>query len=183
MAMALRIPSPIILLIALVAATAPSVPAPASAQCLLCAVDAKSAEKSTTQLRPLHISIEADLDFSRIALGGNSGYSGDVTIDPKTGTRSLNGAARDLGGMPVRGIVNIEGEPGQAIRVDMPDQVDLLGNSGGSARVTNLRTNLPPAPRIGADGRLSFAFGGQLQITPGLSGELRGRIPITVNYL
>ncbi len=179
--MALRIPSPIILLTTILLAAAPRVPA--SAQCLLCVNDGATAEKSTANLRPLHISIEADLDFSRVTLGGNSGTSGNITIDPKTGARSLSGAARDLGGMAVRGIVRIEGEPGRAIRVDMPDQVELMGHSGGSAKVTDLRTNLSSAPRIGADGQLSFGFGGQLQITPGLSGELRGRIPIIVNYL
>ena len=180
--MKIYFPSPAILLLVLIAAAAPRVPA--VAQCLLCSKDATlSSRPSDASLRPLRISIETDLDFSRITLGGNAGNSGNVIIDPQSGVRSLGGAARDLGGMPVRGIVRIEGEPGRAIRVDLPDQVDLMASSGGVARVTALRTDLPPAPRIGADGRLSFAFGGQLQITANVSGELRGRIPITVNYL
>lgn len=156
---------------------------PATAQCLLCDAPAQSAQGAQNPARPLRIFIEADLDFSRIALTGNAGSGGQVEIDPQSGARQMRGGVQDLGGMPVRGLVRVEGEPGRPIRIDLPDSIDLMGSRGGSARVTDLRTDLPPAPRIGPDGRLSFAFGGALKIDNAISGEVRGRIPITVNYL
>jgi hypothetical protein len=179
--------SPIILLVALIMAGAPQTPGIAQisgvAQCLLCSEAGKIGEKPKGTERPLRIYIEADLNFSRIALGGSNGGAGAVSIDPASGIRRVDGAARDIGGMAVRGIVRVEGEPGRAIRIDLPHQVDLTGSHGGTAKVLDLRTDLPPAPRIGADGNISFAFGGKLEVSSGLSGELRGRIPITVDYI
>jgi hypothetical protein len=176
-----RFPSAAILAMTLLMWAAPV--RQAAAQCLLCDAPAAGPQSGQTAARPLRLFIEADLDFSRIALTGNQASSGQVAIDPQSGARKMQGGVQDLGGMPVRGMVRVEGEPGRPIRIDLPSSVDLIGSRGGKARVTDLRTDLPPAPRIGADGKLSFAFGGALQIDSAISGEVRGRIPITVNYL
>ncbi len=174
------VPSPVIVALALCAAVAPVGHAgPASAQCLLCARPDAPDRASQLAEQPLRITIETNLDFSRIANAGG----GSIDINPTSGTRSMSGRASDLGGMPVRGQVRIEGTPGRGIRVDLPQQVELVAASGLRATVVNLRTDLPAAPRLGADGSLSFAFGGELRLPPGISGELRGRIPITVSYL
>ena len=38
-------------------------------------------------------------------------------------------------------------------------------------------------PRLDGDGRLSFRFGGVLQVSGDLDGEFRGDVPIDVDYL
>ena len=52
----------------------------------------------------------------------------------------------------------------------------------GAASITGLVTDLSAAPRLGADGRLQFRFGGRLQIAGLDDGDYRGRIPVTVEY-
>ena len=66
--------------------------------------------------------------------------------------------------------------------VILPATVDLEGGNGRTARVTGLVTDLSAVPRLGADGRLQFRFGGRLQIAGLDDGDYRGRIPVTVEY-
>ncbi|WP_237246017.1 DUF4402 domain-containing protein [Sphingopyxis witflariensis] len=155
-------------------------PATAVAQCQLCAQDAAGGAAATRKSEtPLRVDIETQLDFSRVAVGA---MGGAVELDPASGARRLSGAIVDLGGFPVTGVVTVRGEPGAEVRVILPATVDLEGDHGRSARVTGLVTNLAPAPRLGADGRLQFRFGGRLQIAGIDDGDYRGRIPVTVEY-
>src|SRR5690606_18095552 len=103
-------------------------------------------------------------------------------VDPVSGVRRLRGALFDLGGFALSGVVSVRGEPGAAVRVVLPTAVDLESGSGRAARVTGLVTDLPPAPRLGPDGRLRFRFGGRLQVAGLDDGDYRGRIPVTVEY-
>jgi hypothetical protein len=130
--------------------------------------------------KPLRIDVEAALDFSRVAQTDDRG--GEIHVDPRSGARQVNGALVDLGGMPVRGTVRITGDAGRAIRVDLPQRVILRSNTGASAEVIDLATDLPPAPTLGADGQLSFSFGGRLSVKGAVSGTFRGSIPITADY-
>lgn len=156
-------------------------PSGAGAQCLLCAKDggtlggAHAAERDT----PLHVEIETQLDFSRVAVGA---MGGEVTIDPATGARRLSGQLVDLGGYAVSGVVMVRGAPGAELRVELPASVDLESTSGGRARVTGLVTDLRGVPRLGPDGRLRFRFGGRLRLDARDDGDYRGRIPVTVEY-
>ena len=155
-------------------------PSAAVAQCQLCAQDAAGAATTSRKSEtPLRVDIETQLDFSRVAVGA---MGGAVELDPASGARRLSGAIVDLGGFPVTGVVTVRGEPGAEVRVILPATVDLEGDHGRSARVTGLVTNLAPAPRLGADGRLQFRFGGRLQIAGIDDGDYRGRIPVTVEY-
>jgi Domain of unknown function (DUF4402) len=157
--------------------TAPSV----HAQCLLCDKTAPgvTSNPSGSDDAPLRVEISAQLDFSRIA---TSTGGGSVTIDPQTGTRRLSGNLLDLGGMALSGEAVISGTPGRGVRVFVPSAIDLEGDSGRSARVVDVATDLGPAPRLGADGRLRFRFGGRLQVASDDDGNYRGRIPISVEY-
>lgn len=163
------------ILAAVIAAT------PARAQCLLCdrpAAAASSAKPDGTDV-PLRLEISAQLDFSRIATGAGGG---SVTLDPQTGARRLMGNLLDLGGMALTGEAVVTGAPGRAVRIYIPYAIDLEGDHGRSARVTDLATDLGPAPRLGSDGRLSFRFGGRLQVASDDDGNYRGRVPISAEY-
>lgn len=130
--------------------------------------------------RPLNIEIRSSLDFSRATATGPEG--GQIVIDPTNGARSVQGAVIDLGGSPFAGSAIVTGEPGRAIRIEMPPSIRLTSATGGSMQIVNLRTNLSPAPRLDMAGRLEFSFGGDLLLKGNVSGQFRGRIPITAEY-
>jgi hypothetical protein len=154
--------------------------APASAQCLLCAASGDADKRGISAAdEPLRIEIAAQLDFSRLATGAGGGA---VTVDPRTGARRLTGNVQDLGGMALTGEAVVTGIPGRGVRVSVPASIDLDGDHGARARVTELATDLPAAPRLGPDGRLRFRFGGRLNVSGSDDGNYRGRIPISVEY-
>jgi hypothetical protein len=148
----------------------------AAQSCQLCAGDAAAPR---LLLRPLTVTVDAMLDFSK-AVHTNRG-SGSITIDARTGRRQIIGLIA-LGGPALAGTVTITGEPFARIVVDLPRAIVLNSNLGATADVTEIRSNLPPHPVIGADGRLVFTFGGRLTVRGGADGDFRGRIPVTVDY-
>jgi hypothetical protein len=151
----------------------------AAAQCMLCAPD-KVAGAATPQIEtPLRVDIETQLDMGRVAVGA---MGGEVELDPVSGARRVRGDVVDHGGFALTGIVTVRGEPGAEVRVILPPSVDLESGHGRTARVTGLVTDLAAAPRLGADGRLQFRFGGRLQVAALDDGDYRGRIPVTVEY-
>lgn len=155
-------------------------PSAASAQCMLCGKPESGTIAANRKAdTPLHVDIETQLDMGRVAAGAGSG---EVELDPATGMRRVRGDVRDLGGFAVTGTVTVRGEPGAEVRVFLPVSVDLESGSGGTARVTDLATDLGAAPRLGPDGRLQFRFGGRLQVSGATGGDYRGRIPVTVEY-
>lgn len=154
-------------------------PTPAAAQCLLCGTGGGSPVPPIASNLLLRVEIETQMDFSRVATGA---MGGQVELDPVTGQRRLTGDLMDLGGFALTGEVRVTGIPGAQLRVVLPTSIDLEGDNGSSARVTNLVTNLTAAPRLGLDGTLRFRFGGRLQVRGAEDGDYRGRIPITVEY-
>jgi Domain of unknown function (DUF4402) len=129
---------------------------------------------------PLNVEIRTQLDFSRAATGGSGG--GQISIDPDSGSRRVEGDVVDLGGSALAGSAVVTGTPGRAVRIDMPLSIRMTGSSGGSIEITNLRTNLPPGPKLDHFGRLEFFVGGDLRISGSVAGTFRGRIPITAEY-
>jgi hypothetical protein len=129
--------------------------------------------------RPIHIDIETTLDFATAA-HTDSG-SGSVTLDARTGQRSFVGLL-GVGGPALRGTVTITGEPFRRIAVELPARISLNSTLGAKAEITDIRTNLSPDPRIGADGRLVFMFGGRLAVRDEAAGDFRGRIQIRAEY-
>ena len=154
-----------------------ALPAPLSAQetCRLC-----YSSGGESGDHPLAIEIHADLSFSRLALSGSG--SGSAEIDPATGAKRTTGALIDLGGMAVQGRGIITGEPGRAVRVDLPGQVTMSTPEGDTAELVDFRTDLPDFPRLDASGRLEFTFGARLEMRGRQGGNYRGRIPISVDY-
>lgn len=165
-------------LIRIVAACAPMLPVTAAAaqSCQLCAADATA---SRAPLRPLTVTVDAALDFSTAVY--TSRGSGSITIEARTGRRQMIGLVA-LSGPALAGTVTVTGEPFARVAVDLPRAIVLNSNLGATADVTEIRTDLPPHPVIGADGRLVFTFGGRLTVRNGVDGDFRGRIPVTVDY-
>ena len=130
-------------------------------------------------LRPLTVAIDTALDFSTAS--HTSRGSGSITIEARTGRRQIIGLVA-LGGPALVGTVTITGEPFARIVVDMPRTIVLNSNLGATADVTEIRSDLPPHPAIGSDGRLVFTFGGRLTVRNEAAGDFRGRIPVTVDY-
>lgn len=172
-------------------------PAPAAAQaCPLCNIDPKDRKcfRGDGTLKPnkpgcekfydaeINLSIESDIDFGRLIMIGSG--QGSVMINVDTGTKTVNGDLDDLGGIAMNGKAVVTGMPFRAINVDFPVRVTLRDPGGGSAEMRDFETNLPALAVLDADGRLEFNFTGTLytedMITVG--GNLRGRIPIRVDY-
>ncbi|HJS12821.1 DUF4402 domain-containing protein [Sphingopyxis sp.] len=151
----------------------------AAAQCMLCTPDKAAGIAARTAEVPLRVDVETRLDMGRVAVGA---MGGEVEIDPASGARRVRGDVVDLGGFALTGTVTVRGEPGAEVRVILPASVDLESGHGRTARVTGLVTDLSAAPRLGADGRLIFRFGGRLQVAGLDDGDYRGRIPVTVEY-
>ncbi|MEQ1498862.1 MAG: DUF4402 domain-containing protein [Novosphingobium sp.] len=151
--------------------------APAGAQqCRLCYSDPAAKPGDP----PLGIEIFADLNFSKLALTGREG--GSAELSATGGGKSTSGEMIDLGGVSVAGHGRITGIPGREVRVDLPDRVEMTSADGGRAELVGFTTDLPPHPVLNARGELEFKFGARLVVHTGRGGNLRGRIPISVDY-
>ncbi len=154
----------------------PAVPAMGQESCRLC-----YAEPGTKPgERPLTIEIWADLSFAKLAMTGRSG--GSAAVDAQTGGKSTQGEMIDLGGAPVNGRGRITGVPLREVRIDLPSRVPMTTPGGASAELIDFTSNLPPHPRLDANGELEFTFGARLVVKGGSGGNFRGRIPISVDY-
>jgi hypothetical protein len=130
----------------------------------------------------LDIVIESDIDFGRVVILRNG--SGQVILDLATGRRTLIGDIDDLGGMPITGKAVITGAPSEQVVIDMPGRIPMRDATGGQAYLSNFETDIAGFPTLDSDGRLEFQFSGTLVLDSDddASGNLRGRIPITVEY-
>lgn len=130
----------------------------------------------------LEISIESDIDFGRVVLLGNG--EARVLLDLETGQKTLIGDVDDLGGMPITGRAMITGAPFEQIVIDLPSEVAMRDPTGGNARIRDFVSDLSGFPTLDANGQLVFNFSGTLVIDAetNASGNLRGRVPISVEY-
>jgi hypothetical protein len=149
------------------------------APCRLCSADTNSS-LNQHPAAPLRLEVETRLDFDKVVFEGAG--SALLALSPGGATR-VSGAATAAGARAMPGTVLVRGEPGRAVRVDLPRQVQLFGAGTGSLRIDSLVTDLPSFPRIGDDGTLSFRFGGDLRLTGDSDGAYHGTIDITVEYL
>ncbi|QLC25620.1 DUF4402 domain-containing protein [Parasphingopyxis algicola] len=150
----------------------------AQAACRLCDDEAPIVARARPA-RPLQIDIDTGIDFDRMALIDYQG--GAAEIDPLTGQRRLT-RLLDLGGVAMRGTVTIRGEPGRAVRIDLPDQVVMRAPGGRRVELRDMRSDLPAQPRIGSDGVLRFSFGGRIDVDGEDFGRFRGRIRVSAEY-
>lgn len=159
---------------ALVAAAA----VPARAQCRLCDTPT-TAVNSNGSKDAIALSVETSLDFDRVILNGSG--EGSAVVLP-SGERSVSGSVEAVSGRAMVGTIQVRGEAGRALRVDLPASVELHTIAGASIRIEELVTDLPADPRLDSNGALTFQFGGKLTVDGDSDGDYRGDLPITVEY-
>lgn len=151
----------------------------ARAQCRLC-------EKPTTapqadgEEAAIELQVEAGLDFDRLVV--MDAGEGSATLLPD-GTRQVSGSVEAISGRAVVGAARVRGEPGRAIRIELPARVDMHSLSGGRITIDRITSDLPSMPRLDSAGNLTFRFGGRIRVTGNADGDFRGNLPITVEYL
>ena len=104
-----------------------------------------------------------------------------MTIRPD-GSSGSEGGVADVGPRAMVGTVLVHGQPGRAVRIELPRRVDLFSVSGGRLTVVDIASDAPALPRLDAAGNLSFRFGGRLVVSGDADGQYRGDLPITVEY-
>ncbi|GAA4050238.1 DUF4402 domain-containing protein [Parerythrobacter jejuensis] len=126
--------------------------------------------------------IESDIDFGRLIMIGAG--EGSVLLDPTTGMKIVAGQLEDFGGFTVQGRATIVGRRFRQVQINFPNRVIMRDPRGGMAELRDFETNLSALPTLDADGVLEFTFTGTLVTDSqiGRGGDLRGTIPITVDY-
>ncbi|HUP66705.1 MAG TPA: DUF4402 domain-containing protein [Sphingomicrobium sp.] len=165
------------LMLAALAATA-ATPVPAGAQCRLCSAPVTSHDDSAPR-QDVRIEVQSSINFDRLVLLGDG--NGAATIRPD-GSHAAEGAVGEVGGRAMVGSATVHGEPGRAVRVELPSRVELYSLSGGRISFDEVISDLPSLPRLDSAGNLSFRFGGRIKVTGDAGGEYRGDLPITVEY-
>ena len=153
-------------------------PAAAAAQCRLCDKPTTERAESVEDAAP-GLRIETSLNFDRVLL--LAAGQGSATLRPD-GSRTVSGVVGDVSGRAMAGSATVQGQPGRLLRVELPQRIVLHSISGGEIIFDEIVSDLPSAPRLDSSGRLSFRFGGKLQVSGDAEGDYRGDIPITVEY-
>jgi hypothetical protein len=156
---------------------APALPQDVTAPCALCAPATGIVEDKPAT--PVSLSVETKLDFGQIILAGAG--DGSAQLEPD-GARNVSGSVSAISARSMVGEVEIRGEPGRQLRIDLPRHIDLFGLNGGSIRLDSIHSDLPPMPRLDENGRLSFRFGGMVRLSGDVDGQFRGDVPIDVEY-
>ena len=129
---------------------------------------------------PLRLQVETRLDFDKVVFEGPG--SALFALSP-------DGVARAVGCGDRRRRARHAGQRPDPRRARprgagrLARQVTLFGEGQRLAAHRFATTDLPAFPRIGADGTLSFRFGGDLRLSGDSDGAFRGTIDIVVDYL
>ncbi len=148
-------------------------PAPGAAQCRLCTEPTTVRTDPDGTSTPLQVEVRTTLDFDRLILTGAGTGSALLAAD---GTRRASGSVGMVGGRAVAAEIVVRGEPGRAVRVDLPAHIDLYGLKGGSLRIGSIESNLPASPTLDAAGELHIRIGGELTVDGDLDGDFRGDV-------
>jgi hypothetical protein len=151
---------------------------PASGQCRLCDKPTTALTQSSSD-QGIDLRIETSVDFGRLMLSGAG--QGAAVIRPD-GSNAAEGALASVSPRAMVGSASVHGEPGRAVRVELPHRIDLYSVDGGRITFEDVVSDLPSLPRLDSAGNLSFRFGGRLTITGDAEGQYRGDLPITVEY-
>ncbi|WP_395393521.1 DUF4402 domain-containing protein [Novosphingobium sp. BL-8A] len=150
---------------------------------------------SATVVNPLSVRSLSDLDFGSVGDVGAQG--GSLVVAPGGGKARYAGAARSACiadgtdcASPHAARLRVEGEPGRAYRVVVPESV-LAHSADGmpTLPVTGLTVRTDSRPQAGAQGVLDhaggdgFEIGGELRIPPGTeASHYRAQVPVIVVY-
>lgn len=152
---------------------------PAAAQCRLCSAP-RTAPDGNAEGKSVELQIESSLNFDRLVVSGAG--LGSAVIRPD-GSSSAQGAIESITSRTMVGSATVHGEPGRAVRVELPRRITLFSLSGGQIIFDDLVSDLPSLPRLDSAGNLRFRFGGRLTVSGDAEGDYRGDLPITVEYL
>ena len=128
------------------------------------------------------LTVQNDINFGRLIRLGNGASS--VLLDIDSGQKIVAGNLDDYGGVTMVGRALVSGIPNSEVQISFPDRITMRDPRGGLAELREFSTDLPAMPRLDNTGTLEFAFTGRLTMTDtiGDGGDLRGRVPITVEY-
>ena len=154
-------------------------PATGAAQCRLCDSPTTEREAESTS-GSVRLEVETSLDFDRLVLIGPG--EGSATLRPD-GSQSVEGTISAISGRAMVGRAVVRGEPGRAVRIDLPARIELHSIGGGRIAIDGIISDLPGSPQLDSNGNLSFRFGGRLRVIGDAEGDYRGDVPITVEYL
>jgi hypothetical protein len=163
----------------LLAAVALAPASSALAQCRLCSTPTTAPEAATAD-GPIQLEVDAALDFDRLIVLGRG--AGTAKLGPD-GSRQTTGIVESLSGRAMVGEARVRGQPGRAIRIDLPRRIELYSANGGRITIDEITTDLQSLPRLDASGTLSFRFGGRISVRGDEEGDFRGDLPITAEYL
>lgn len=166
-----------LLLLAIATAVA-GVPGAAVAQCRLCE-QPKTARSDDVTTGDVQIQVETNLSFDRLIL--TSAGTGAATIRPD-GSSGAEGSVSGVGPRAMVGTVFVHGDPGRAVRVELPRRIELYSLGGGRLTLEDVNTDAAPVPRLDSAGNFTFRFGGRLILSGDTDGQYRGDLPITVEY-
>src|SRR4051794_32506581 len=110
---------PALKLLALLAIATAGLPSAAGAQCRLCDQPTTTPPDNGTS-GDVQLQIETNLNFDRLILGGAG--PGAVTIRPN-GSSGAEGAVTQVGPRAMVGTVLVHGDPGRAVRVELPRRI------------------------------------------------------------
>jgi hypothetical protein len=153
-------------------------PWPASGQCRLCSQPTTARPVEDGQ-GTIQLQIDSSIDFDRLILFGAG--DGSAVLRPD-GSSAAQGTVSTIGPRAMVGTARVHGEPGRAVRIELPPQISLYSLGGGQIRFDEVVSDLPSIPRLDSAGNLSFRFGGRVRITGDADGAYRGDLPITVEY-
>lgn len=151
----------------------------ASAQCRLCSTPT-TIRNDTESSDKVGLEVETSLNFDKLVVDGSGG--GTATIRPDGSTENAGGVA-GISPRAMVGTVVLHGQPGRAIRVELPTRIVLHSLSGGEISFDDVVSDLRSMPRLDSAGALTFRFGGRLRISGDAEGQYRGDLPITAEYL
>ena len=169
----------LLLSMTLAAAVGAAVPVRAFAQCRLCDSPTTQVGDSTID-GPVSLRIEASLNFDQLILLGSGEGSAQLRPD---GSSQVSGAISAMSSRAMVGSATVRGEPGRAVRIDLPRQIELYSLSGGRLSLDEIVSDLPSTAKLDSSGTLQFHFGGRIRLTGDAEGVYRGDMPITAEYL
>jgi len=151
---------------------------PVSGQCRLCAKPITALSQSAGG-DGIDLEVQTSLDFGRLIL---SGQGQGVAVLRPDGSNAAEGALTGVSPRAMIGSAVVHGEPGRAIRVELPPKIELYSLSGGRITVDQVVSDLSSLPKLDSAGNLTFRFGGRVTVTGNSEGDYHGNMPITVEY-
>ena len=151
---------------------------PAAAQCRLCDTPS-TAVGSDENGQSIRLEVESRIDFDRLIVTG----TGDAIATLRPDGSAVGDVGVVVSPRASEGTIMVHGEPGRAVRVELPSRIVLTSMQGGQIVLEEVVSDLPSLPRLDSTGSLSFRLGGRLRVRGDSDGEFRGDLPITVEYL